>query len=149
MDLTQQSRSALPAAPGAPGGYELRTTRRDAADAGRMADLLNTTFGRTIHSAQEYLTFMERSPSFDDHLNLVAVAPDGVFGAHVGITVDHVNRLAIVEPVATHPAHRRLRVVGATSAEVETGDATAANALYEAVGFADARRFHVWRKVLG
>jgi GNAT superfamily N-acetyltransferase len=150
----------LPGEARPPPGYEIRTTRRVDADAGRMAELLNATFGRTIHSQREYLTFMDGSPSFDDHLNLVAVASDGRFGAHVGITLDSVNQHAIVEPVATHPAHRRLglarllileglaraRSAGARTADVETGEAPAANALYEAVGFGDATRFHIWRK---
>lgn len=142
-----------------PRPYAMRSTVPGTDDAGRIAHLLNAAFGRTGHSAAEVRTFMERSPSFDHALNLVAVAPDGSFGAHVGVTVEPVNRHAIVEPVCTHPDHRRrglarvlilegLRrasALGATTASVETGDGEAANALYVACGFAEADHYHAWR----
>ena len=128
-----------------------------------MASLLNRAFGRTMHSAAEYRTFMERSPSFDERLNLVAEAPDGSFACHVAFTIDPVNDVATLEPVATDPDHRRLglarslieeglrRVVafGARSATVETGHAPAGNALYEACGFRDARHLTIWRRSVG
>jgi len=155
--------SLPPARPGdpmpLPSPYRLRTTRPDLDDGARIADLLNATFGRTVHTAAEYLTFMTRSPSFDQRLNLVAEAPDGTFAAHVGVTLEPVRRQAFVEPVATHPDHRRrglARVLvleglrraaslGATSATVETGDGQAANALYAACGLAEAAHLHRWR----
>jgi len=42
----------------------------------------------------------------------------------------------------------RLKALGATDAYVDTGDAAAANALYDAVGFGEAYRGLIWRKVL-
>jgi predicted N-acetyltransferase YhbS len=145
-----------------PAGYEVRTTRRDDEDAGRMARLLNRAFGRTMHTAAEYRTFMERSPSFDERLNLVVAAPDGSFACHIAFTLDPVNDQAILEPVATDPDHRRrglarllieegLRLsvaLGARRATVETGHAPAGNALYEACGFRDARHLTIWGRSL-
>lgn len=87
--------------------YRLRATRPTDHDYAGLAELLNLAFGRTIHTALEYRTFAERSPSFDHELNLVAVAPDGSFAAHAGVTYDVANRHGIVEPVCTHPDHRR------------------------------------------
>lgn len=141
---------------GAP--YRLATTSNASApaDASRMAHLLNASFGRTQHTAAEYLAFMTGSPSFSHGLNLVAVAPDGSFAAHVGVTYDATNRLGIFEPVCTHPLHlrhglasnlmfegmRRLLELGARSACVDTGDMEPANALYRACGFTEEYRGH-------
>ena len=151
----------VPATP----GYRVRTTAADTldADAARMAALLNAAFGRTVHSAAEYRTFATRSPSFRHDLNLVAEAPDGSFAAHVGLTLDAVNRHGIIEPVCTHPDHRRhglgqalileglgrLRDLGAATCSVETGDMEPANALYRSIGFTEEYRGHTWRRDLG
>jgi predicted N-acetyltransferase YhbS len=138
--------------------YSLATTSEATAqeDANRMADLLNVAFGRTQHTATEYLRFMAASPSFSHDLNLVAVAPDGSFAAHVGVTYEQADRHGIFEPVCTHAMHlrnglaralilegmRRLREQGALSACVETGDMEPANALYRACGFTEGYRGH-------
>jgi mycothiol synthase len=150
----------LPPVPPTP-GYRLRTTGEPTLDddAARMAALLNAAFGRTIHTTAEYRTFATCSPSFRHDLNLVAEAPDGSFAAHVGLTLDEVNRHGIIEPVCTHPDHRRhglglalildglrrLRDLGAATCSVETGDMEPANALYRAVGFTEEYRGHTWR----
>jgi mycothiol synthase len=142
--------------------YRLATTSADRAwvDAAAMANLLNASFGRTVHTAAEYVGFMRNSPSFRHDLNLVAVAPDGSFAAHVGVTYDEANRFGIFEPVCTHPAHRRhglarglisnglrrLSELGAASAYVETGEAVAANALYRAVGFGHEQHAHWYQR---
>jgi predicted N-acetyltransferase YhbS len=129
-------------------------------DAAKMAALLNASFGRTMHTAAEYVGFTTNSPSFRHDLNLVAVAPDGSFAAHAGVTYDRKNRFGIFEPVCTHPDHRRrglagdlmaeglrrLALIGAISACVETGDAEAANGLYRSIGFATEYRGHWWVK---
>jgi GNAT superfamily N-acetyltransferase len=136
--------------------YVLATTGPETAqaDAERMAILLNAAFGRTQHTAAEYLPFMAESPSFSHDLNLVALAPDGSFAAHVGVNYDQTNRFGIFEPICTHPAHqrhglaraliregmRRLRDRGALSATVETGDMEPANALYRVCGFTEEYR---------
>jgi ribosomal protein S18 acetylase RimI-like enzyme len=88
------------------------------------------------------------------------VAPDGSFAAHVGVSMDAVNDHAIVEPVCTHPDHRRVglarallleglgrvRARSARTAQVDTGEAVAANELYGACGFTDAHHLHLWRR---
>ena len=150
---------AIPDAPVAD-GYRLRTTTPAAEDAARMAGLLNAAFNRSIHSAAEYATFMAESPSFRHDLNLVAVAPDGSFAAHVGVTLDETNRHGVFEPVCTHPDHgrrglarallfeglRRLAALGAATVHVETGDAEAANAFYASCGYTEEYRAHTWRR---
>lgn len=129
----------------------------------RVAALLNAAFGRSVHTAAEYRVFATRSPSFRHDLNLVAEAPDGSFAAHAGLTLDEANRHGIIEPVCTHPDHRRhglaqalmldglrrLRDLGAATCDVETGDMVPANALYRSLGFTEEYRGHRWRRDLG
>ncbi len=151
------------AAPQMAAGYTLRTTRpADLADCQCIANLLNAAFGRTFHNAREYHNFAARAPSFRQELDLVAEAPDGTFGAYVGIPYDEENRLGIFEPVCTHPGHRRkglaqalmqegllrLRGLGAVDVTVDTGDMTPANRLYDSLGFTEAHRGFTWRKMI-
>lgn len=151
-------RQSLPL-PVLPTDYTLRATRPDHADDQRIADLLNTAFGRDFHTAAEYATFTRLAPSFVRGLDLVAVAPDGSFSAYVGIPYDQVNRRAIFEPVCTHPNHRRrglalalmheglhrLRSIGAREVTVDTGSMDPANRLYDSVGFAERYTGYYWR----
>lgn len=145
-----------------PSPYVLRHTEFSDDDSAGMAQLLNSAFGRTVHSAREYRNFMDRSPSFDQDLNLVAIAPDGSIAAHAGATYDAFNRHGILEPVRTHEDHRRLGLAqalileclrrlkagGAQTASVETCDSAPANRLYESCGFKDGYHSHVWRRDL-
>lgn len=140
--------------------YRLRPTNPSDVDCARMADLLNAGFGRSTHTAVEISNFVRRSPSFDHELNLVAAAPDGSFAATVGATLDAVNGHGIVEPVCTHPDHRRqglarvllveamrrLQARGARSVSLDTGEEIAANALYQSCGFSEAHHFRPWRR---
>ncbi len=143
-------------------GYTLYTPDpNDAAACQKFADLLNAAFNRTFHSAPEVHNFMTKQPSlFDPDLHLFAVAPDGSFAAHVGITYEPTYRYGIFEPVCTHPDHqrrglaralineglRRLRTRGACDAYVDTGEMGPANGLYSALGFLEVYKAHWWRK---
>ncbi len=143
-------------------GYVMRALRPgDETEGDRMAALLNAAFNRTCHTGREFIVFTLNAPSFRFDLHLVAEAPDGSFAAHVGMTVEDVNHYAIFEPVCTHPDHRRkglaqtlmfeglhrLKALDVTDVYVGTGDAVAANALYESIGFTEAYKGYVWRKM--
>lgn len=142
-------------------GYTLRSTCRDDADDQRVADVLNAGFNRTMHTAREFYHFTTHSPSYRHELNLVAEAEDGSFAALVGITYDEANQRGVFEPVCTHPHHRRkglaralmfeglhrLKALGALDVYVDTGDAIPANELYDAVGFTEAYKGYIWRRM--
>jgi mycothiol synthase len=144
-------------------GYTMRATNpEDLADCQGIADLLNAAFRRDFHNAEEYQNFTRYAPSFHRELDLVMVAPDGVFAAYVGIPFDEVNCRGIYEPVCTHPHHQRkglaralmfeglhrLKAMGAVDVTVDTGDMIPANALYTALGFTEAYKGYAWKKVV-
>ena len=95
------------------------------------------------------------APGYDPALDLVAVAPEGGFGAYCICWLDRENRIGQFEPVGTRPAYRgqglgravmreglrRLQVAGARRAVLITRfDNHAAVRLYESVGFRIACR---------
>jgi ribosomal protein S18 acetylase RimI-like enzyme len=155
----------LPACPlaGADVAYPYKMREVDPAeddDCQRIADLLNAAFGRSFHNGPEFQNFARLAPCYVNDLDLVAVAPNGVFAAYVGMPYDEINRRGIFEPVCTHPQHRRkglanalmrealhrVQAIGAVDAIVDTGDMIPANALYESMGFAEADKAFAWRK---
>jgi mycothiol synthase len=149
-----------PPDPVVPEPYRLATTSTSDDDCAHMASLLNAAFGRTVHMAREHPTFVKRSTSFDHYMNLVAVAPDGSFAAHAGVTYGEHNRHGIFEPACTRPDHRRFGLArdlmleglrrpvarGAQSASADMGDQVASNALNASRGFTEAHHFHAWRR---
>lgn len=60
---------------------------------------------------------MQHSPHFRKDLNVVAIDEDGHYVAYAGVWLDPVNRLAMVEPVATDPDHRRRGLASAAIVE--------------------------------
>jgi mycothiol synthase len=96
------------AVPSIAGGYVLRSLRPgDPADHARLADLLKSAFVLSDRVAAESITFERFAPGFRADLHLFAEASDGSFAAHAAVTYEPIDGLAIVEPVCTHPDHRR------------------------------------------
>jgi ribosomal protein S18 acetylase RimI-like enzyme len=106
-------------------------------------------------SDRDYARFM-RMPGYRRDLDVVTVAPEGVFAAAVTGWLDHVNRIGDVGEVGTVPEYRRqglmrpalleclrrLRACGMDRACVSTGiDNTPAIRLYESIGFTVANQY--------
>jgi len=157
----------MPLEPGSPPdrrpveGYRIRGLRPgDAVDHQRVADVLNAGFGRSSHTAAWFAT-LTRSPAYRAELHLVAETPDGAFASFVGVTYDPENRRGIVEPVCTDPAHRRrglaaallvegirrVAALGAVEMILGTGDDPGTNAFYAGLGFTEAHRVLVRRRL--
>jgi mycothiol synthase len=121
---------------------------QDVSEAGARAAVLAAAFGATAQTEQ-YRRLMQ-APGYDIELDLVAVAPDGRFGAFAMCWIDPMNKVGQFEPVGTAPEFRQMglgRAVllegmrqmqarGAETAVVIVEEAEqAARALYESVGF--------------
>jgi GNAT superfamily N-acetyltransferase len=160
-ELVQRWRSLATPPPDLPcaDGYVIRSARAgDADEARRLADVINAAFGHSF--GPEVLLHFERAPSFVPDLVMIAEAPDSTFAAHAGIVIDRRNDLAIVEPVCTHPDHRRrglasacmaegLRratALGAKRATVSTGSDNPSNLVYERLGFTEIERIEAWSR---
>lgn len=141
-------------------GYTLRGIESES-DYALMAQLLNASFDRDFHSAEEYANFAALSPSYRADLQLVAIAPDGSFAAHAGFTAHAEESFAVVEPVCTHPDHqglglaqavmavglRQLQAEGIRTAFIEAWYANpVSNHVYERMGFRSPIANRIWRR---
>jgi mycothiol synthase len=106
---------------------------------------------------------LRAAPGYDPRLDLVAVAPDGTFGAYCICWLDAESRTGLFEPVGTRPAYRgrglaravvseglrRLRALGAESAFVTAINGNEASAgLYASTGFDVVNTEHLyWKKL--
>jgi ribosomal protein S18 acetylase RimI-like enzyme len=139
-------------------GYRLRAVRGE-------EDLEARTY---IHRAawepsrvvpESYRQVMRAWPYRPD-LDWVAVAPDGSFAASCLCWLDEENRLCEMEPVGTHPEHRRRglaaavclgalrasRAARADTALVYSVSGSAAEKLYDSIGFRTISRHLTFRK---
>ncbi len=100
---------------------------------------------------------------YQEELDIIAVAPDGEFAAFCTARIDPVSKIAELEPVGTHPDHRKLGLGKAVicesfrrlekynpSAIVILGAAPSEGArrLYESVGFVIVGAAHYWTKMV-
>ena len=100
---------------------------------------------------------------YQSELDIVAVAPSGEFAAFCTARIDPVSKITELEPVGTHPDHRKLGLGKAVLLEsfrrLEKHNPTAivilgaapsegARKLYESVGFVNVGKAHYWAKVI-
>jgi GNAT superfamily N-acetyltransferase len=144
-----------------PEGYVLRNVGETDDEFEKMANLLNSAFGRTFHSAQEYRNFATLAPSYKSELEIVVVAPNGEFAAHAGFTAHEQESFVVVEPVCTHPDHQNLGLariaiaeglnrclkMGIQHAYIEAWYSNpVSNHVYEQMGFTNSISQYIWRK---
>ncbi len=146
----------LPAGP-LPDGYLIRSLDlMGDRDAEGRAAVSRAAFGTT--RTAEMARVLASAPSYRPDLDLAAIAGDGTFAAYTTVWLDEVNRFGVLEPVGTHPDHRRIGLasavmaegmrraaaLGAETAYVGCGDDPGVNRLYEKVGFVDVDADELW-----
>lgn len=147
--------------PQLPAGYSLRGFDGSFEDAQRVADLLNISFGRDFHSAEEYFNFAQLAPSYRAELEIFVVAADGSFASHAGFTAHIEESFVVVEPVCTHPDHqnkglaraaiaeglRRSKALGIKDAYIEAWYSNpVSNRAYELAGFEMQSEDYIWKR---
>jgi ribosomal protein S18 acetylase RimI-like enzyme len=101
----QRSLQTPVAPPAVPPGFRVRHLH-DEGEAGARAAVLAAAFGARPQ-IERYRQLMQ-APGYTMELDLVAVAPDGQFGAFALCWLDPVNKVGQFEPVGTAPDFRRL-----------------------------------------
>jgi mycothiol synthase len=144
----------------APEGYTVRHVKLPE-DFEPFSEVVNTVFSH-CGMTEKLAMFYTEAGFYHDELDLVTEAPDGSFASFVTVRIDPLTRMAELEPVGTHPDHRRKGLAKAVCAEgirrvqkydpiciVILGAASteAAANLYKSVGFIK-EDVHLWKKVL-
>mgnify|MGYP001243255580 FL=1 len=88
-----------------PEGFIIRSAQ-GIDEAGKLAEVHAGAFGSSW-TPEEYATLM-RSPGYVVEHEMVVVAPDGRFAAFCIYWLDEVNKIALFEPVGTHPDFQRM-----------------------------------------
>jgi GNAT superfamily N-acetyltransferase len=137
--------------PQVPEGYRLRTV--GPADLERRVEVHRAAFAPSRVVPESYARLQREWPYRLD-LDHVVEAPDGSFAAFCLAWLDEENRAGLLEPVGTHPDHRRrglatavclgalraLRAEGATVAVIGSVDPSPAETVYERIGFVTVTR---------
>ena len=137
--------------PQVPDGYRLRTV--GPADLERRVEVHRAAFAPSRVVPESYARLQREWPYRMD-LDHVIEAPDGTFAAFCLAWLDEENRAGLLEPVGTHPDHRRrglatavclgalraLRAEGATVAVIGSVDPSPAETVYEGIGFESVTR---------
>jgi len=140
----------MPALPELPDGYSYRTVTGEA-DLRDRVDVHRAAWEPSRVTEESYRNVMQTWPYRRD-LDCVVQAPDGTFASYALCWYDDANAVGELEPVGTHPDHRRLglgaaaclfalsrlREVGGRHGIVYAGgrdEDAPARALYESIGF--------------
>jgi ribosomal protein S18 acetylase RimI-like enzyme len=144
--------------PTVPPGYRIRAVTGDA-DLERRVDVHRAAFAPSRVVVESYRNVTRAYPyraAFDQ----VALAPDGSFAAFALGWLDEENAVGELEPVGTHPDHRRkglaaavslaalgaLANAGARGAVIYSNGGSEASRVYERIGFRTISRHLAYRR---
>ncbi len=148
-----------------PDGFVVRSVRGEE-DVEARAEVHRAAWARpnfeSFMTAERYREFM-KAPDYRPELDIVAVAPDGRFGASAMVWLDEENALGHYEPVGTNPEFRRMglgkavlweglrrvRALGATDATVcPLENDPVAMGLYTSAGFQPVNKIVSYTKTI-
>lgn len=120
-------------------------------------------FGHGEWFTAEVLEGLSRTSFYNRDLDLVAVAPDGSIASFCTFRMDPPSRITELEPMGTHPDHRRRGLAKALLSEGfrrlrgynptllyigGAADTSEANRLYEVTGFREKYYYYHWYKTI-
>ena len=145
-----------------PEGYTIRNAVIEM-DFLKYREVQMTVFPHIVSMSLELLQLYSTASFYQEDLDIVAIDPDGKFAALCTARIDPLSKIAELEPVGTHPDHRKLGLARAViceslkrlenykpSAVVILGAAPTygARRLYESVGFVNEGARHHWFKIV-
>jgi ribosomal protein S18 acetylase RimI-like enzyme len=147
--------------PVVPEGYRL-STMADVHDLAARVAIHRIVWHPSLVTEESYAAVMGEWP-YRPELDCVVVAPDGSFASYALAWIDEANHAGILEPVGTHPGHRRRGLAAAVSLHAlhqlrrggaETGlvgsrgDSAypVPSLLYESIGFRELTRTRAYTK---
>jgi len=116
-----------------------------------------TVFPHIVSMSMELLQLYSTASFYQEDLDIVAVAPDGKFAAFCTARIDPLSKIAELEPVGTHPDHRKRGLARAVICEslkrlekykpsalviLEAAPSDGARRLYKSVGFVNEGMRH-------
>ena len=142
-----------------PESYEIRPVKGKS-DYDQLASVIRLVFGHGEWFNAEVYEGITRRSFYKQDLDLVAVAPDGTFASFCTFRIDPASKITNLEPVGTHPKHRKLGLAkilifeglrramkyNPTLFYVGAANTPAANQLYDSVGYTDKLAEHCWLK---
>lgn len=144
-----------------PDGYTLHTVAEEC-DVEQRRELFGRSFNheepKDWPSAFAYRE-LQRAPDYHLEHDIFVKAPDGTYAAGGIFWYDEANRVGHLEPLGTHPEHRKrglarvvlteglrkLKEQGATRMPM----ITPYDSLYESLGFRKMRTYYAWEKAVG
>ena len=141
-----------------PEGYTIRNAIIEM-DFLKYREVQMTVFPHIVSMSLELLQLYSTASFYQEDLDIVAIDPDDKFAAFCTARIDPLSKIAELEPVGTHPDHRKLGLARAViceslkrlenykpSAVVILGAAPTygARRLYESVGFVNEGARHHW-----
>ncbi len=145
-----------------PEGYAIRSVQPET-DFPKIAEIIRMVFGHGEWFTAEVLEELSRASFYNPDLDLVVVAPDSSIASFCTFRMDPTSRITELEPVGTHPDHRRQGLAKALLSEGfkrlrsfnpsllyigGAADTTEANRLYEATGFKEKYDYYYWHKTI-
>lgn len=141
-----------------PEGYTIRNAVIEK-DFRKYREVQMAVFPHIVSMSRELLQLYSTASFYHEDLDIVAVDPDGEFAAFCTARIDPLSKIAELEPVGTHPDHRKRGLAKGViceslkrlekykpSAVVILGAAPTdgARRLYESMGFVNEGARHHW-----
>lgn len=142
-----------------PEGYTVRNAVDD--DYEKYLEIQTSVFRHMRWMTKKRYEHYRSASFYHEELDIVAVDPSGDFAAFCTGRIDPVSKIAELEPVGTHPAHRQKGLARAVILEclkrlakhkptavviLGAAPSEAARKLYESVGFINKGERHYWVK---
>lgn len=145
-----------------PEGYTIRNAIIET-EWEKYKEVQGSVFPHMMNTTKKLLDTFSTATFYQEELDIVAVAPNGEFAAFCTARIDPVSRITELEPVGSHPDHRKLGLGKAVICEsfrrLEKYKPTAvvilgaaptegARRLYKSVGFVNNGAAHYWAKTV-